>query len=166
MEKYYTIEKRGQGLTESDDEKMKSRDGEKRMERPKERKKRGKGMGWMMAGWLILLGMMSVVLLWNAETGSVGYWIRTGAVAGGWVVFLLLFTPMRVFADLRVTEAGVDKVIIMFLLLLFFTISIWMFVGSVRGGNLGTALLFGIMGWGIFNVMRELAKRREKRNRR
>jgi len=110
--------------------------------------------------------MMSVVLLWNAETGSVGYWIRTGAVAGGWVVFLLLFTPMRVFADLRVTEAGVDKVIIMFLLLLFFTISIWMFVGSVRGGNLGTALLFGIMGWGIFNVMRELAKRREKRNRR
>lgn len=111
------------------------------------------------ADWAAALGAMSLVLLWTAEPGAFQYWARVGAVAVGWCIFFLCFTPLRRFRDVTVITAKADAAIILLILTAFFVIAATALVNALVQKQVGTALLFGLVALGIFNVIREMAGR-------
>ena len=120
----------------------------------------------MGAGWILLLMTASFLLFKRAELGSSGYWGTVFAVASGWMVFLMIFTPLRHLAKRGVTGESIDKILLGLLLLLFLTTALAMLLGSLLSGNYGTAVLFALVSLGIFNILGEMGKRGGERKRR
>jgi len=114
----------------------------------------------MMYNWLGGLSAVSIILMWNAELHNAAFWIRAGAVGAGWMIFLLIFTPLRVFAEKRVMGAKADNIVITLLLLLFMMADIAGFAGALRRGSFGAAFLFGLLGWGIYSILADLARQK------
>lgn len=110
----------------------------------------------MAVFWAFGLTMMSLVLLWTHEPGSFQYWARVGCVAIAWCIFLLLFTPLRSFKNLKVISSSLDDAIIVLILVLFFVITSVAVVNALAHLNPVTAVLFGLVWLGLFNILRDI----------
>lgn len=110
----------------------------------------------MLFGWLIALSMISLVLLWNAETNSFQYWVRVGVTAVSWCIFFLCFTPLRAYSEIKIVTAKADLAIILLIVIFFFLFTTGAFINALIHRNIGTSLLFGLAGLGIFNVIKDL----------
>ncbi|MBN2561437.1 MAG: hypothetical protein JXQ75_10965 [Phycisphaerae bacterium] len=129
------------------------------------RKKRTGRETVLMAGVLTVLVLVSLVLLRTAETDSFQYWARVGGVAIMWCIFLLSYTPLRAFANMRVITAKADMAIIVLILIIFFLITLVFFVNALVRGGFIVALLTGLVGLGIFNILREAAAKVRKQTK-
>jgi hypothetical protein len=85
------------------------------------RKKRGNRETFMIVVYSISLLMISFVLLWNIDNSSYRYWVRVGVVVIAWSIFLLIFTPFRIFANKKILKENSDNLIILFIIYLKFS---------------------------------------------
>lgn len=112
--------------------------------------------------WTTTLCLVSLVLLWTAEPSSFQYWVRVGVVAILWGIFLLVYTPLRALADIKVITAKADTAIIVTILLAFLLVTLVLFINAVLRGGFAVALVTGVFGLGILNVLREAAAKARK----
>ena len=129
------------------------------------RKKHKHSQVVLMVGYVTILSMMTLVLLWTAEPGSFQYWARVGGVAIGWCIFLLSFTPLRTLANIKVITSKADTAIILLILVIFFLITAVVVINALAHMNVGMVLLFGLVGLGIFNVIRDIIAKLADRGR-
>ncbi len=108
----------------------------------------------MMRLWVGTLSLITLVLIVTAEPGAVQYWVRVGTVALLWGILVAIHLGM---ADKVVVSSKPELVVIGMILLLFLTLTMAAFLNALARGKPGMTLLFGLAGWGIFNVTRELA---------
>ncbi|MBI4558735.1 MAG: hypothetical protein HY706_14230 [Candidatus Hydrogenedentes bacterium] len=108
--------------------------------------------------WCAGLGAITLVLLREWKTGGGwDYYSKLGVVGLLWGIFILSFPAMKSFAELKVLTARLDRLIISLILIVTWLLVLTSFIGALIGLHIIPALLFGLFGWGLFNVIRDFA---------
>jgi len=118
--------------------------------------KRRKIQKWLFSAvWVVGLGAITLVLLTTGGTGFEHY-VKLGAVSILWFIFLVYLFDLHAVANLQALPKRFDRLILLCLVLVFFLLILGAFFGALAHLRVVPALLFGLFGWGIWNVIRDL----------
>lgn len=111
-----------------------------------------------------MLGLTCISLVLLTARGAYDgmYYIKLFGVAILWCIFLLSFTPLQSFAQIKVLSARADKLIILSLLVIIFLLLLAIFLNAIRNLRLGVALLLGIFIATLWEIITDFAARAPK----
>jgi cation transport ATPase len=117
-------------------------------------------------GGLLGLGGMTAVLFLAEGKGGFQYYVTLGVLSISWFILLGYCFELSFLFNLKALPSGLDKIVILSILIIFFLLILAIFINSLIQLNFMTSLLFGIFLLGLWNVINDFgSQKRGKANK-